>query len=300
MKLYERPLTQLSPYLIQILTLLLLLATLACNAPALPWAPTPTPTPTLTPTATSTPTPPPTRTPGPTPTPLPPDTGWQDVAPGMAVRSLNVKASELTERVTLVRVDAGAARFRVVYTPGQPRLVSDWAQQTGARLVINAGYFTEEFKATGLLVSGGERYGVSYEDFAGMFAVSASGAAEVRWLREQPYDPSEPLREAVQCFPVVVKPGGVMGFPADADDGRPARRTIVAQDRAGRLLLMVAPRGYFSLHELAVWLTESDLDVDVALNLDGGPSSGLWLKGDGNSGIAIDSLSPVPAVIIVP
>jgi hypothetical protein len=99
----------------------------------------------------------------------------------------------------------------------------------------------------------------------------------------------------VQSFPVLVKPGGVMGFPADADDGRPARRTVVAQDRRGRLLFLVAPRGYFSLHHLAVWLVASDLDVDVALNLDGGPSSGLWLR----DGPQIDSLVPVPSVIVV-
>ncbi len=284
---------------ISILTLLILFATLACNAPSL-FAP-PTPTPTLTPTATATPTPLPTRTPAPTPTPLPPDTGWQSAAPGMAVRSLDVKVGEATERVTLVRVDPDAADFRVLYAPGKPRAVGEWAQQTGARLVINAGYFTEEYQATGLLVSNGERYGASYEDFAGMFAVDASGAASVRWLRAQPYDPAEPLREAVQCFPVVVKPGGVMGFPADADDGRPARRTVVAQDRTGRILWLIAPRGYFSLHELAVWLTESDLDVDVALNLDGGPSSGLWLDADQPmNSVTLDSLSPVPAVIIAP
>lgn len=277
---------------IGILWLLTLLVTLACHAPSPFRASTPTPTPTLTPTPTQLPT----RTPTPTATPLPPDTGWQSAGPSMAVRSLDVKLGEFTERVTLVRVDPDATDFRVLYAPGKPRTVGEWAQQTGAQLVINAGYFTEEYEATGLLVSNGEPYGVSYEDFAGMFAVSATGATDVRWLREQPYDPAEPLREAVQCFPVVVKPGGVMGFPADADDGRPARRTVVAQDREGRILWMVAPRGYFSLHALAVWLTESDLDVDIALNLDGGPSSGLWL----NPGVAIDSLSPVPAVIIAP
>jgi len=74
-----------------------------------------------------------------------------------------------------------------------------------------------------------------------------------------------------------------MGFPADADDGRPARRTVVAQDLEGRILLIIAPRGYLSLHELAFFLSESDLDLDVALNLDGGFSTGLWLRADAQS-----------------
>jgi uncharacterized protein YigE (DUF2233 family) len=160
---------------------------------------------------------------------------------------------------------------------------------------VNAGYFTEEQVVTGLTISNREVFGAPYGDFAGMFAVTDGGEVGVRWLRAWPYDPREGLREAVQCFPVLVKPGGVMGFPVDADDGRPARRTVVAQDRSGRILMLVAPRGFFSLHALAKWLAESDLDVDIALNLDGGTSSGLWMS----QMAQIDSLAAVPAVIVV-
>jgi uncharacterized protein YigE (DUF2233 family) len=87
-----------------------------------------------------------------------------------------------------------------------------------------------------------------------------------------------------------------VGFPANADDRRPARRTVVAQDRRGRILILVAPRGALSLHELARFLVESDLDLDAALNLDGGFSTGLWVRAYDES-VEIDSLVPVPSVI---
>jgi uncharacterized protein YigE (DUF2233 family) len=260
-----------------------LVVTLACNTPLL--SPPPTPTPTATPTPTV----------PPTPTPLPEDTGWQSLQPGIEVRSRNVAVETNVERVTIARLEPATVTFRVLYAPGAPTLVSAWAQQTGAALVVNAGYFTEEQAVTGLTISNREVFGMSYGDFAGMFAVTEAGEVSVRWLRTWPYDGSEPLREAVQCFPVLVKPGGVMGFPADADDGRPARRTVVAQDRSGRILMLVAPHGFFSLHALAVWLVESDLDVDIALNLDGGASSGLWMP----QVAQIDSLAAVPVVIAV-
>ena len=271
-----------------------LLVTLACNAPLFtPW-PTPTPTNTPTPTATPTPIIPP------TPTPLPADTGWQAIQPGIEVRSLNVAVGTSVERVTVTRLDPAVVTFRVLYAPGAPALVSAWAQQTEreisrAVLVVNGGYFSPEQVVTGLTISNRERFGTPYGDFAGMFAVTEAGEVSVRWLRTWPYDPSEPLREAVQCFPVIVKPGGVMGFPADGDDGRPARRMVVAQDRSGRILMLIAPRGFFSLHALATWLAESDLDVDIALNLDGGASSGLWMPNVAQ----IDSLTAVPVVIAV-
>jgi hypothetical protein len=104
--------------------------------------------------------------------------------------------------------------------------------------------------------------------------------------------------QAVQSFPVLVKPGGVMGFPADADEGIPARRTVVAEDTSGRILVIVAPQGTFSLHEMAVFLAGSDLEIDIALNLDGGGSTGLWLN-SGEVGIQINSVTPVPSVIVV-
>ncbi len=265
--------------------------------------PPPTPTPTLPPSPTPWPTPTPYPTPWPTPTPEPPDTGWQPLQPGVELRHVRVETGEAAERLVIVRLDPATVRFRVHYDPIAPRPVSAWAGRLQSPLVVNGGYFTPENETLGLLVSDGRVWGTSYGDFAGMFAVNLSPAREeeqvgVRWLHEQPYDPNEPLKEALQSFPVLVKPVGVMGFPADADDGRPARRTVVAQDRRGCILLIVAPRGTLSLHELACFLAESDLDLDVALNLDGGFSTGLWLEADEKS-VEIDSLVPVPSVISV-
>jgi hypothetical protein len=267
--------------------------------------PPPTPTPTLTPLPSPTPRPSPTPypTPRPTSTPEPPDTGWQSLQPGVelrevTLRQVRVETGAVAERLTIVRLDPASVHWRVHYDPTAPRPVSAWAERLQPLLVVNGGYFTPENETTGLLVSDGRVWGTPYAEFAGMFTVTADGQVSVRWLRDQPYDPNEPLMEALQSFPVVVKPGGVMGFPADADDGRPARRTVVAQDLEGRILIIVAPRGYLSLHELARFLAESDLELDVALNLDGGFSTGLWLRA-GERSVEVDSLVPVPSVISV-
>jgi len=89
-----------------------------------------------------------------------------------------------------------------------------------------------------------------------------------------------------------------MGFPADGDDGTPARRTVVGQDSEGNLLFVLAPRGTMSLHELAVLLSEQGLGLDVALNLDGGRSSGMWLRGT-EWDVTIDSVASVPSAVVV-
>ena len=164
--------------------------------------------------------------------------------------------------------------------------------------IFVVGYFTPENVTTGLLISDGQTWGNLYGDFAGLFAVTAQEHVSVRWLKNRPYDAAEPLSQAVMSFPVLIKPGGVMGFPADADEGTPARRSAICQDLDGRILILVAPRGYLSLHELARSLAKSDLGLDVALNLDGGFSTGLWLTA-GERSVEIDSRVPVPSVISV-
>lgn len=268
----------------------LLITMLLCLAPLFACVAPPIGTPTSTVTLTLPP-------PAPTATAEPPDSGWQMLPNGIEVRSISVSAEVGIERLTVVRLAPQQFGFRVTYTPGSAQLISEWARQTQAQVVINGGYFTEELLTTGLIVSQGQRYGSSYGDFAGMFAVT-DGVVSLRWLREWPYDPNEALQEAVQSFPVLVKPGGVMGFPADADDGRIARRSVIAKDRQGRLLFISAPRGYLSLHVLAAWLADSDLDIDIALNLDGGTSTGLWVAGD-LPAAQIDSFTAVPSVITV-
>ena len=233
----------------------------------------------------------------PTATPEPIDTGWTPVVKGIASRQLFVDTQVGRERLHLVRFDPHQIRLRVIYQPAHPRTVSQWAETLPNALIItNAGYFTPDNQATGLIVSDGIARGRTHGAFAGMLAVHADGQTTLRWLQTWPYSPNEKLVQAVQAFPVLVKPGGLMGFPIDADEGQRSRRTIVALDTSGRLIILVSPGFHFSLHELAVWLAESDLQLDIAMNLDGGTSTGLWIRDHESQ---IDSLVPIPAVIAI-
>jgi len=208
----------------------------------------------------------------------------------LELRILNVVDEQRLwqESVTVLRLDPAYFRFDVHYRPGKPLQLEAWQMETGALLVVNGGFYTEEYFATGLVISGTAPFGSSYAGFGGMFAVTAA----------QPYDPAEPLQAALQSFPLLVRPGGELGFPDE--DGQQARRTIVAQDRAGRIHFLIANRGAFTLHGLSSYLVASDLELDVALNLDGGPSSGLLLAGEGDEPrIYLPAFALLPVVIAV-
>ena len=199
-------------------------------------------------------------------------------------------AAGVFENVVLFRLDPAAFTLRVRYTPGFPAVVSAWDHT--ARLVFNGGFFDERNAALGLLVTDGQRFGRSYAGFGGMLAVTGDGQAQVRSLKAQPFDPDEALAQAVQCFPMLLLPDGTVYAQADAAQ---ARRTVIGQDAQGRLVLVVAPNGSFTLAGLAAWLAAGDLALTAALNLDGGGSTGYWA----GPGDMIDSISPVPAVVAV-
>lgn len=285
------------PWLVLAVAALTILAYSAGRALAILILPTSLPSPTLVPSATSyviaTAT-----TPPPTATPVPTRVSWEHVEDGLELRMLRVSTEAGMELLTLVRLDPAAFRFRVVYIPNLPRTISKWGRS--ASLVVNAGFFTPEHRTIGLLVRDGRVYGSPFdpdEKFPGLFAVTRDGRTEIRSLQEQPYEPGEPLWQAVESFPLLVRPGAAFGFSPDVFGDYPARRTVVAQDRDGRILFVVASQGHFSLHELATFLIESDLDLEMALNLDGGRSTGLRLQA-GDTRVEIDSLVPVPSVII--
>ena len=260
-----------------------LLALIAIGCRAAPLTPNPSlaPVPSLAPLTSPTAPPIPTATFGP---------NWLTRSPGFERREWLVTFPEgYSETVIAFRVDPAQYRLRVLYAPARPALVSQW--ERSARLVFNAGFFDENNVALGLLVSDGQFFGQSYVDFGGMFSVAAD-VPSVRSLIDVPYQPGEALTQAVQSFPMLLRPNGTVYAK---EDGARARRTAMAVDGAGRVLVFIAPRGAFTLAGLAAWLRDADLGLTAALNLDGGGSTG-YAAGP-NDGV--DSFTPVPAVIAV-
>ncbi len=222
---------------------------------------------------------------------------WNRGATGVEVRYEDWKNSDGDdETVTIVRLDTHKIKVSVGYQPGQPLSMNDWTQLEHPLAIINGGYFDQQFNATALVVSNGKVFGKSYTGFGGMLSVNARGSISLRSLRQQPYDPnSEHLEQATQSSPMLISGGKRTQFSADASQ---TRRSIVAMDKQGRLLFIVSPNQIFSLDELADQLASSDLSIEVALNLDGGSSTGLYVNG-GSSHVSIDSLAKLPLVIIV-
>ena len=243
-----------------------------------------------------------------TPTPVPslsgtvepiPDTGWSLLQPGLERRVIQIynDQNQHVESVYIWRLDQNYFRMDVAFNE-RPRSLQTWQKETNAAIVLNGGYFSienERYFPDGLIIVNGKTSGRSFDGFGGMLAIDQS-RAELRWLVQKPYNSYEPLQAALQSFPILVQPGGELGFPAERENHAKARRTVIGQDRNGRILFLIAPEGYFTLHQLSVYLTESDLNLDVAVNLDGGGSSGILVA---NPPEIIPPNRSLPFVILV-
>lgn len=228
-----------------------------------------------------------------------PEAGWYLVQPGLERRVIDIynAQNQHVESLHVWRLDQKYFRLDVAYE-STPKSLDTWQKETNASIVVNGGYYSivnERYFPDGLTIVNGQAVGRSFNGFGGMLAINDAGA-NLKWLVEEPYHPADQFLAALQSFPVLVQPGGELGFGVGRENYVQARRTVIAQDKNDRILLIVAPQGYFTLHQLSVYLTESDLNLDIAINLDGGGSTGILVA---NPRELISPTRPIPFVILV-
>ena len=174
-----------------------------------------------------------------------------------------------------------------------PYTSSQWQLELpDAVAIVNANFFSPQNTIQGLLVADSVAHGQSYVGQGGMFQVE-NGAVRVRSLIQEPYG-GERLEQAVQAFPMLVLNGQQAYVPSNNE--RSTRRTVIAQDNLGRILLLATPLTGLSLADLSAFLPRADMGIVSALNLDGGGSTMLYVH---DNAVQLTSLDPVPAVLAV-
>ena len=256
------------------------------------------PTPAPQPTATLTPVPEiATATPTLIPTMAPPSAdGWREIRSGVAIREMYQDDKNHLGKILVVRIDPDQVDFHVRYAPDNPLRVFDWYDNSQSLIVMNSSFFDRFNNAVGQLTSDSVNAGSIHDRMEGAFYLTAVGAA-VWPLRGWEKPPGLQVVESVESFPMYLMPGGLFN-PNVPDDATAARRTVVAVDRSGNVLFIVTAGSAFTLRGMGIWLANSDLNLDTALNFDGGSSSGVavWTP----TGVwGINSNNHVPAVITV-
>jgi hypothetical protein len=234
-----------------------------------------------------------------TPLPAPtstPNTGWQTLATGLERRNYDPDPMNPVTRMTALRIDPAYFSFRAHYRPGQALNTLEWTMALpDAVAFVNANFFDQADRVLGLLVVDGMVYGQSYTDRGGTFLVE-SGQPRIRANLREPYQ-GELLEQAVQAFPMLVL-DGVAAFTSNIQD-RSTRRTVVAQDRSGRIILLATPVLGLTLYDLSAYLPTTDMNIVTAFNLDGGRSTLMVIDATGSPESVVTSIDSVPAVLAI-
>lgn len=224
---------------------------------------------------------------------------------------------ELVE-AELARGDASGGRIVALYF--DPKVVTPYIAlndeqrpieevEPDAIAVMNAGFFTRERRPTGLLVSEGRLLSPFVPNAggagSGVFAIQ-DGTASL-WARDRVAKRSfDGAALAIQAGPRIIEPSGADGIRSD--DGARASRSVIGMTADGRtsICVVLGASGWASgptLYEVQHLLGSRglgrkapDLAFRAALNLDGGPSTGIHIRASGRQIDAPES-APVHSVL---
>lgn len=173
-----------------------------------------------------------------------------------------------------------------------------------ALAVCNGGYFnpgSANFSAVGLEITQGVRSGKPVEDpwFGGLMV--RQGKSSLVWSNE--FQDATDITEFVQCSPWLVSEGRVWPVPPGKEPEPRNNRTFILTDGAGRWAIGTCKRtGLLELaHILVTPGIITEMKVNRALNLDGGPSTGLWCRAaDGREHFEKPGWAVRNAIVVVP
>ncbi len=180
-------------------------------------------------------------------------------------------------RLLVFPVPLAGARLRVIdldMTGALERVLTE----THASLVINGGFFDPAERPEGLVISAGATLSPRSDTLGGGVLAVSGGRATL--APAEGFVPAPGADFAIQARPRLVVDGksGVA-----RDDGRAAERTAICVREEGRAIEVIIARGEVegrgpTLALLADMLVSRG--CEAALNLDGGPSTGVaWREG---------------------
>ena len=172
-----------------------------------------------------------------------------------------------------LEVDLLSAELRVLAARdhGQEAMTArQFAEATGAAAVINGPFFDIDGSPMGLLVVDGQQRQSKRRADWGVFYVDGAGAHIVH---TRDYGGGSATKQAFQVGPRLVVDGEPLALKPQS-----ARRTAVCTKSSGRVLALVAGQSVGAA-DLATYLAKEG--CENALNLDGGPSSQLFVNSGG-------------------
>lgn len=183
-------------------------------------------------------------------------------------------------RVNPANVKVQAHYFRV-HRAEEPMTLTQWQRMTGSMVIFNGSQYYPDLRPMGWFIQDGRNLGTSaVKAWKGLLAAHPTQdglpPATIIDMDEHPYSlQSLPYKVAVQSLMLFDARGMLRTRKSDWI----ANRTIVAEDRQGRILVLCTEGGY-TLWEVAMLLQEGPLEIHRAMVLDGGFETQLAVRSE--------------------
>ncbi|MBP6944906.1 phosphodiester glycosidase family protein [Patescibacteria group bacterium] len=187
-------------------------------------------------------------------------------------------------------------KYRFAFAAARNQLrMSEWRDTYASAVAgINGVYFMEDMQSAGLFMGDGHWQVKRLFDADKSALMKIGDQFEILDTATSGIRLAE-LKGGAQTYPILIKDGKEM---LTRDTGKEARRSWVGTDRDGRVWLGVLSDGEISLYGLMKRLMEMGINWDMVVNLDGGPSTGIFVKGE-EGDVLKETLGGVPNVLLV-
>ena len=224
--------------------------------------------------------------------------GSSDILPGSAYGVASLPSYGI--RIHAWSFDQGRYSLRVAAAKDERGSRIAAFLGTSDLLAINGGFFEldkqKRMSPSGLLIVDGKT--VAPEQPRAGSGILYAGPAGVGIGYRKDLGDHGAMQAAVQVGPILVDPGGRVGV-LDKQHDRQNRSAVCLEDNTFTIFVVEGGLSLFQLASvLAATRDQGGYGCDVAINLDGGPSSQAIFR-SGSHEIAIDGSSPVQNALIV-
>lgn len=176
---------------------------------------------------------------------------------------------EVVDKLYIARIDPAHWRFRVFNHPAGDRDPEAWLKLTGAALVVNGSYFDTKGEPDTPFRSAGRDLGpFEYHSSHAAFVADGDRARLVDLAHADWRTAFAGASDAMVSYPMLLDSAGETRASASQ---WLANRSFVGQDRSNRIVIGTSVDAVLTLADLARTLKTAPLDLQLALNLDGGP-----------------------------
>jgi len=215
---------------------------------------------------------------------------WMALADGISFST--VRANRYCRKgepdIAIVRVEPAAVKVQALHFRANraegPMTAPQWQRFTGSMVLFNGSQYYPDMRPMGWFVQDGKNLGTTLiEGWKGLLVAhpreEGLPPVAVIDMDDQSYSlQSLPYTVAVQSLMLFDARGRLRTRRSDWV----ANRTVVAEDRKGKILVICTEGGY-TLWEMALLLQEGSMDIHHAMVMDGGFETQMAVRTEGFS-----------------